>query len=236
MQSQAVEANAKRARTRERDKDLGSSDLPPSWQLFVKSHRSSVSKGKPYKEIFSPEGQRYLSYPAVSSWPPLLLAGLVLMSASHGPDGMNIFEKLHQPMGHHTSTNSCLQLHTFLSHTSGLSSREALDCISTLMARPLSVASALNAIHCSQNVSIQDQCLQARQAWEADGQSPSTPAPGMPGSILQLTLSVADPPPGWDVLIQLPGERGGRSSICWQSKSDRHQKRCWGQVSSPQPS
>ena len=86
MQSQAVEANGKRARTRERDKEMGTSELPPGWQLFVKSHRSSASKGKPYKEIFSPEGQRYMSYPAVRSWPLLLLAGLVLMSASHGPD------------------------------------------------------------------------------------------------------------------------------------------------------
>ncbi|KAK9832461.1 hypothetical protein WJX74_010876 [Apatococcus lobatus] len=136
LPSQAVEANAKRARTgpRDREKELGSSDLPSGWQLFIKTQRTGANKGKPHKEIFSPEGQRYLSHAA------------------------------------------------------------------------------------------------ARQAWEADGHSPGTPAPGMPGSILQFTLSVADPPPGWDVLLQLPGERGGRSSVCWQSKSNRHQKRCWGQV------
>ena len=72
--------------------------------------------------------------------------------------------------------------------------------------------------------------IQAKQAWEADGQPTASSAAGTPGSTLQITLNVADPPAGWDVLIQMPGERDARPIICWQSKSDWHQKRCWGQV------
>ncbi len=73
--------------------------------------------------------------------------------------------------------------------------------------------------------------LQARQAWEADGQTAGSPSVGAPGSTLQVSLTVADPPAGWDVLLQMPAESHARPTICWQSKSDRHQKRCWGQVS-----
>lgn len=69
LQSLGVESSARRVRAgpRDRERDLGGSDLPPGWQLCVKTHRSGASKGNSYKEIFSPEGQRYLSYNAVRS-------------------------------------------------------------------------------------------------------------------------------------------------------------------------